>query len=89
LKNVHKLTEGAILLTVFAVMLFITLYIPILGAVVNLFLALPFIFFAAKNNRKESFVFLVASVLLSLIVGTLLSIPLTLAYGVTRLVLGH
>lgn len=88
MKNVHKLTEGAILLTVFAVILLITLYIPILGAVINLFLSLPFIFFSAKNNRKDSFVFLVASLLLSLIVGTFLAIPLTLAYGLTGIVMG-
>lgn len=88
MKNVHKLTEGAILLTVFAVMLLITVYIPILGSVVNLFLSLPFIFFSAKNNRKESFVFLIASLLLSLIVGTFLALPLTLSYGLTGLVMG-
>lgn len=88
MKNVHKLTEGSILLTVFAVILLITLYIPILGAVTNLFLALPFIFFSVKNNRKDSFVFLVASLLLSLIVGTFLALPLTLAYGLTGLVMG-
>ncbi|MCQ6276663.1 YybS family protein [Bacillus sp. V3B] len=88
MKNVHKLTEGAILLTVFTVILLITIYVPILGAVINLFLSLPFIFFSAKNNRKESFVFLVASLLLSLIVGTFLAIPLTLAYGLTGLVIG-
>jgi uncharacterized protein YybS (DUF2232 family) len=88
LKNVHKLTEGAILLAVFAVLLLITLYIPILGTIVTLVLALPFILFAAKNKRSSLLVFLVASVLISLIVGTFLAVPLTLAFGMTGLVLG-
>ena len=70
MKNVHKLTEGAILLAIFAVLLLLTLYLPILGAVVNLFLSLPFIMYGAKNNRKSSLVFLVASIFISLIVGT-------------------
>jgi len=88
LKNVHKLTEGAILLAAYAVMLLITIYVPILGAVVNLFLSLPFIMFAAKHNRQSSIVFMVAATLLSLIVGTFFAIPLTLAYGLTGIVMG-
>ena len=88
MKNVHKLTEGAILIAIFTVLLFVTLYVPILGSVMNFFLALPFILFAAKNNRKYMFVFLIASVLISIIFGTLLAIPLTLSYGLTGLVIG-
>ncbi|MFE8704093.1 YybS family protein [Cytobacillus sp. FJAT-54145] len=88
MKNVHKLTEGALFLAIFAVLLLITLYLPVLGIVVNLFLALPFILFAAKNDRKSSLVFLVASILISLIVGTFLAIPLALAYGLTGIVMG-
>ncbi|WP_338450414.1 YybS family protein [Niallia oryzisoli] len=88
MKNVHKLTEGAILLAAYAVMLLITIYVPILGAVVNLFLSLPFIMFAAKHNRQSALVFMVAATLLSLIVGTFFAIPLTLAYGLTGIVMG-
>lgn len=88
LKNVHKLTEGALFLAIYAVLLLITLYIPVLGIVVNLFLALPFIMFAAKNDRKSSIVLLIGAVFISLIVGTLLAIPLALAYGMTGLVIG-
>ena len=88
MKNVHKLTEGAILLAAYTIMLLITIYVPILGAVVNLFLSLPFIMFAAKHNRQSSIVFMVAATLLSLIVGTFFAIPLTLAYGLTGIVMG-
>jgi uncharacterized protein YybS (DUF2232 family) len=88
LKNIHKLTEGAILLAIFAVLLLLTLWVPILGAVVNLFISIPFIMFAAKNNRKAAGVFLVASIFISLIVGTFLAIPLTISYGLTGLVIG-
>ena len=88
MKSVHRLTEGAILLAIFAVLLVITLYVPVLGAVVNFFLALPFMMFAAKNKRKDAAVFLIASLLLSLMVGTLMALPLTLAYGLTGVVMG-
>jgi uncharacterized protein YybS (DUF2232 family) len=88
-KNVRKLTEGAILLAAFAVLLLLTIYVPLLGMIVNLFLAVPFMLFAAKNNGKGILVFLIASLLLSFIVGTIMSLPLTLAYGTTGVVIGY
>lgn len=89
LKNVHKLTEGAVLLAAYAVLILMTVYIPVLGIVTNLFLAVPFILFAAKNTRMNSLVFFIGSVLISFIVGSILAIPLTLTYGGTGLVIGH
>ncbi|WP_338471216.1 YybS family protein [Niallia sp. XMNu-256] len=88
MRNVHRLTEGAILLALFAILLGITLYVPILGTVVNFFLSLPFMIFAAKNKRKDAAVFLIASLLISLIIGTFLALPLTLAFGLTGIVIG-
>jgi uncharacterized protein YybS (DUF2232 family) len=88
-KNVRKLTEGAILLATFAVLLLLTIYVPFLGMIVNLFLAVPFMLFAAKNDGKSNLVFIVASLLLSFIVGTIMSLPLTLAYGTTGVVIGY
>ncbi|WP_079505979.1 YybS family protein [Mesobacillus jeotgali] len=89
MKNTYKLTEGAILLAIFAVLLLITLYIPGLGMIVNLFLALPFMMFGAKHDWKSTAVFTVAAVLLSMILGTFLAMPLALAYGTTGAVMGY
>lgn len=86
--NARKLTEGALFLAIFAVLLLITLYIPVLGIVINLFLALPFIMYSVKNDRKSAVVFLVAALLISLIIGSVLAIPLALSYGVTGIVIG-
>lgn len=88
MNNVHKLTEGAVLLAVFAVLLLISLYVPILGTVSIFFLALPFIMFAAKNNRMGAIVFLTGGVLLSLIIGSIMGIPLALTFGLTGTVIG-
>jgi uncharacterized protein YybS (DUF2232 family) len=88
MNNTYRLTEGAILLAIFSVLLLITLYIPVLGLVVNLFLSLPFLFFGAKHDWKSTAVFTVGAILLSLILGSLLAIPLALAYGTTGAVMG-
>ncbi len=89
MKNTYKLTEGAILLAIFAVMLLITLYIPGLGLIVNFFLSLPFLMFGAKHDWKSTAVFTLAAVLLSMILGSFLAIPLALAFGTTGAVMGY
>jgi uncharacterized protein YybS (DUF2232 family) len=88
-KNVHRLTEGSVLLAIFAVLLLITLNVPLLGFVTNLFLVLPFIYFAWKNEWKGIIVFLVAATIISLIVGTVLAVPFTLLFGTTGITLGY
>ena len=89
MKNVKRLTEGAVLLAVFAVLLLITLYVPFLGIIITFFIGVPFILFAAKNDGKSTLVFVIASLLLSLIVGSIMSVPLALAYGTTGAVMGY
>jgi uncharacterized protein YybS (DUF2232 family) len=89
MKNVNQLTKGAMFLAIYSVLLLITLYIPLLGAIVNFFLPLPFILFAAQNNFKSSVVFFVASLFLSLILGTMLAIPMTMMFGMTGLAMGY
>lgn len=89
MKNVRKLTEGAILLASFIVLLLLTIYVPVVGVVVNLFLPVPFILFAAKNDWKSILVFVIASMFISFITGTLLALPLTLAYGTTGAIMGY
>lgn len=88
MKNTYKLTEGAILLAIFAVMLLITLYIPVLSIIIIFFLALPFMLFGAKYDRKSTIVFILAAVLLSMILGSFLAMPLALLYGTTGAVMG-
>jgi uncharacterized protein YybS (DUF2232 family) len=89
LNNVRKLTEGAILLAAFTVLLLITIYAPVIGMIVNFVLPLPFILFAAKNDLKSILVFTVAGLLISFIAGTIVALPLTLTYGITGAVMGY
>lgn len=89
MKNVRKLTEGAILLAAFTVLLLLTIYVPVIGIIVNFVLPMPFILFAVKNDWKRILVFIIASLLVSFIAGTIFAIPLTLAYGTTGAVMGY
>jgi uncharacterized protein YybS (DUF2232 family) len=89
MKSVKRLTEGAVLLAVFAVLLLITIYVPLLGMFLTFFIGVPFIFFAAKYDGKSILVFVVASLFLSLILGSIMSVPLALLYGTTGAIMGY
>lgn len=89
MKNIHKLTEGAVLLAVFAVLLLITLYVPLLGSIVNFVLPLPFIIFAAKNNLKYIAVFFVASAVITFIVSSFTGLVVMFIFGLAGSVMGY
>jgi len=88
MRKTRIITEGAVLLASYAVLLLITLYIPILNNVTTFFLALPFILFRGRFDRKASALFFIASIFISFIVGSLQSLPVTFMYGITGLILG-
>lgn len=88
MKDVRKLTEGAILLAAFAALLLVTIYVPIVGAIVNLVLPLPFIMFSSKNSFKMISAFFVAAIFISFIAGSLMGVGLMLIYGSAGVVIG-
>lgn len=89
MKNARRLTEGAVLLAIFAVLLLLNLYVPFLSLVILWFLPLPFIYFSWKNDWKGITVFLISSLAISMIVGSFLAIPMALLFGTTGIALGY
>lgn len=84
----NKLTEGAILLAVYGVLLFIFLYLPFLWLIVAFVLALPFTYFTGKYNLKYGLFFLTGSLILTLIIGNIVALPVTILYGIVGVVFG-
>ncbi|MFL6559741.1 MAG: YybS family protein [Bacillus sp. (in: firmicutes)] len=89
MKDVRKLTEGAVLLAAFAALLLITIYVPVVGSILNLVLPLPFIMFSVKNNLKLIAAFLVAAIFIAFIAGSLMGVGLMLIYGSVGAVIGY
>ena len=89
MKNTRQLTEGAVLLAAFAIILLLTLYVPFLGAIIIFFLPLPFILFTAKYNFKGILVFLAAAVVISIIISGIWGIVYLLLFGATGAVMGY
>ncbi|MCP3739932.1 YybS family protein [Rossellomorea sp. BNER] len=88
MKNPRILTEGALMLAIFAVLTLITVYIPVIGIVSSLVLIFPVLYFASRYALRTSLILLVGSILISFIMGSILAIPLAIIYGTTGVVMG-
>lgn len=89
MKNAYHITEGALFLAIYAVLLFLSIYVPVLGVVIALFMVLPFIVITYRNDLKFACIFFISAIVLSLIVGTVLAIPLTITNGMVGIVVGY
>ncbi|GHH98103.1 YybS family protein [Neobacillus kokaensis] len=89
MKNVGKLTEGAILLAAFAAILLITVYVPLIGSGLNFVLPLPFMMFAAKNTIRNILAFTIAAAILSFLASSFIGLGFMLLYGVIGSVIGY
>ena len=89
MKNVQQLTEGAILLAAFAVLILLNLYVPLVGGIFNLVLPAPFILFSAKNSLKNIAAFYVAALFISFLAGSFMGLVLLLLFGSTGVVIGY
>ncbi|WP_286230302.1 YybS family protein [Neobacillus mesonae] len=89
MRNAGKLTEGAILLAAFTVLLLITVYVPLIGSILNFVLPLPFMMFAAKNNIRFIVAFFIAAAIISFLAGSFIGLGLMLLYSVIGSVIGY
>ena len=77
------------LLAVYALLLFITVQIPFLGMITFFFLPIPFILLMIKEKVSWLIGFLAVASVLTIIFGTIFSVPLTLFAGVVGMVIGY
>ncbi|MEH7237935.1 YybS family protein [Bacillus sp. JJ1562] len=89
MKNAKTLTEGAMLLAVYSVLLLLTLYIPLLGIVFSFLLPIPFILFTVKYRVKQSLLFILIAFLLSGLLGSVFGIIHTIVFGISGILLGE
>jgi uncharacterized protein YybS (DUF2232 family) len=89
LNNGTKIAEGGALLALYSILLFLTVQVPLLGFVLFFFLPVPFILTAMTQKLSWSTAFLLAACLLSALVGTITSVPMTLLTGLTGITIGY
>ncbi|MFD6440552.1 YybS family protein [Peribacillus sp. NPDC060186] len=85
----RRIAEGGALLALYCILLFITVHIPILGIFTLFFLPIPFILVTTKQKISWSLGYLFVASLLSILIATILSVPMTLLMGATGITIGY
>ncbi|CUB51799.1 hypothetical protein BN2127_JRS10_01318 [Bacillus subtilis] len=88
MKNTKFITEGAALLAIYAMLLLISMYVPILGAVVTFALPLPFILLTIRYKLSSAFVIFTAALFITVIVSQPMNLVKTTMFGLIGIVLG-
>ncbi|WP_156289919.1 YybS family protein [Oceanobacillus salinisoli] len=83
-----KLTDGALMLAIFMVLLFITIFIPLLSIISVFLLPVPFVIYASKYNWKPSLLMLALAVILSVMFATIFSLPTPIMMGLGGIMIG-
>ncbi|KXY35027.1 YybS family protein [Bacillus sp. FSL K6-0067] len=89
MRNTKFITEGAALLAIYAMLLLISMYVPILGTVVTFALPLPFILLTIRYKISNAFVIFTAALFITVIVSQPMNLVKTTMFGLIGIVLGH
>lgn len=87
--NARKLTYGAMMIALFAVLFAVSLYIPLLGSVSLFFIPLPILLYRLRYDRSASLLVAVAAILVSALLGGLLSAPAAVSLVLIGFVMGE
>lgn len=89
MRNTKFITECAALLAIYAMLLLISMYVPILGTVVTFALPLPFILLTIRYKISNAFVIFTAALFITVIVSQPMNLVKTTMFGLIGIVLGH
>ena len=89
MKNTRFITEGAALLAIYAMLLLISMYVPILGTIVTFALPLPFILLTIRYRLSNAFIVFTAALFITVIVSQPMNLVKTTMFGLIGIVLGY
>lgn len=84
----RKITDGALLIAVYVVLLLLVMFIPFVILFGVFILPIPFVFYAARHDWQPALMMLIATIVVSSIFATVISLPLTLLAGIGGVVIG-
>ncbi|WP_182811415.1 YybS family protein [Bacillus sp. ME78] len=89
MKQTKFITEGAALLAIYAILLLISMYVPILGTVVTFALPLPFILLTIRHKLSNVLLIFVVALFVTVIVSQPMNLVKTIMFGLIGIVLGY
>src|SRR5690625_6691446 len=82
------ITEGALLIAIYTIILLFALYIPFFILVGTFILPIPFIIYIVRHDWQVTLLFFLAAVFISSILATIVSLPLTILAGISSFFIG-
>ncbi|NSL52376.1 YybS family protein [Calidifontibacillus erzurumensis] len=89
MNSVRPIIEGAVLAAIFSILLFIVLYMPIIGMFFLFCLPIPFIIYVVHHGLKNGLLLLVVALFITYIIGSIATVPLAFTYGTAGLAMGY
>ena len=86
--NAKKITYGAMMIALFAILLAVSLYAPLIGNVSMLFIPLPIILYRLNHDRTSALLVTATGVVLSLFIGGILVMPVAIIFGLVGFIIG-
>ncbi|QKY70814.1 YybS family protein [Lentibacillus sp. CBA3610] len=83
-----KLTDGALLLTVFMILMLISAFVPVITLIATFLLPVPFILFASRYDWKPSIIMLIAAMALSSLLTSIFFVPIPVLMGLGGIMIG-
>lgn len=87
--NLKRLTEGAVLAALYGVLLFAVMMLPFISIILTFFLPIPFIIFSIRYKLSQALLFFIVTLVITLTIGSVTALPITLMFGSTGLVIGN
>lgn len=84
----RAVTEGAIFAGIYIVLLFITVFVPLLSIISIILLPIPFVIYTYRYGVKYASIMFIATLLITMIVATVFSLPTTILMGLGGMSLG-
>lgn len=82
------LTFGSLMIALFAILIAMSVYVPILTIITSLIAPLPLAWYSAKFQRKESLLVMVVAIFISFIIGGIVGLTLGLVVGPVGFIIG-
>ncbi|GGI17062.1 YybS family protein [Gottfriedia solisilvae] len=89
MKSTRFITEGAVLLALYSIMLLLITYVPFLSIVLTYLMPLPFIIFSLKYSIKESLLLICVALGLTLVITQASFILGTLMFSTVGIAIGY
>lgn len=84
----QKLTHGAMMIAIFAILIAISYYVPIISLVATLFAPIPIAWYSAKYDLSSSIVLGIIGCIITFFFGGLLILPFSMIFAVCGIVIG-